>query len=325
MVDKQNFGQFNTVNAVWLKPQVRQFIIDSGFSTAVDPFAGKGDLLKVARELGFKTKGYDIDPSLGWKINDSLLNIPKHKDAIIITNPPYLAKVSASRQSKSNGKYFDLNGYADLYQLAIEKVLNKYTHAVFIIPETFVLSGLFKNYIYSITTLEENPFADTECPVCVVCFKSDTFVNTFDIYKNSSFLFNNVQFDDILNTYRCQDILNIKFNDGLGNIGLRAIDGVSEGDHIRFCLPGDLGYDISGIKHSSRSITVMNVCSADNVTIDIDALIKQANNLLEVFRKDTQDMILAPFKNNNKLGQRRRRLDFYWARRILNKAYLKLI
>ena len=42
--------------------------------------------------------GLDIDETLDWEVNDSLINIPTFKGAIIITNPPYIAKQSASRK-----------------------------------------------------------------------------------------------------------------------------------------------------------------------------------------------------------------------------------
>lgn len=40
----------------------------------------------------------EIDEKLGWKTNDSLVNIPKIEKAIIITNSPYLIKYSVSRK-----------------------------------------------------------------------------------------------------------------------------------------------------------------------------------------------------------------------------------
>ena len=53
-------------------------------------------------------------------------------------------------------------------------------------------------------------------------------------------------------------------------------------------------------------------------------LIKEANNILKELRKNTQDIILSPFKGNMKDGRRRRRLDFKTARAILENAYQSL-
>ena len=66
---------------------------------------------------------------------------------------------------------------------------------------------------------------------------------------------------------------------------------------------------------TSRAITVLEVdCEIT------DEFISKANFLLDELRNETHDVVLSPFKNNNKLGQRRRRLDFKWARKIIEKT-----
>ena len=43
--------------------------------------------------------GYDIDPALGWQVNDSLMNVPANDNsALCVTNPPYLSKAMARRR-----------------------------------------------------------------------------------------------------------------------------------------------------------------------------------------------------------------------------------
>jgi hypothetical protein len=67
------------------------------------------------------------------------------------------------------------------------------------------------------------------------------------------------------------------------------------------------------IKESSRAITVLDVpCVID------EGFLQVVNWYLETIRATTHDVIFAPFKNNNKVGERRRRLDYGWARKILN-------
>lgn len=167
---KKDLGQYFTQSSVWLKPQIQDFIISSGVSSVLDPFCGQGDLLKVAEDLGFiNCIGYDIDASLNWEINDSL-NYIKETDALILTNPPYLAKNSAKRRKSPSYKYFEGNTYSDLYLIAIDRILNSAEKAVAIIPESFLQTGLFHDRLHSITVIEDNPFSDTECPICVACF-----------------------------------------------------------------------------------------------------------------------------------------------------------
>ena len=61
---------------------------------------------------------------------------------------------------------------------------------VAIIPESFINSNYKqKERLKSITILEENPFKDTENPVCVACFdgKKKEF-DKIDIYKNDKYI-----------------------------------------------------------------------------------------------------------------------------------------
>lgn len=122
---KIKLGQFFTKESLWLKPQVKEFIENTGCSIAYDPYAGEGDLLNVAKmTLNFdEIKGLDIDQNLKWEINDSLIFIPHIDDAIIITNPPYIAKQSASRKKIDMSKYFNNSIYDDVYLIALEKMI----------------------------------------------------------------------------------------------------------------------------------------------------------------------------------------------------------
>jgi len=315
---KKDLGQFFTVNKSWVKPHIKRFIYSFNKHTVVDPFAGNGDLLNLAEELGFKKLiGFDIDPSLGWEINDSLISIPKIDNAIVITNPPYLAKNSAKRINSKSYKYFEDNNYEDLYQLAIEKVLKQYEGAVFIIPETFIRTNLFAQYIEHITILEENLFEDTECPICIACFrKNKTFFDDliYDIYKNESFICDSSEIKYRLLRYKPKKTYNVKFNMQDGNLGLRAIDGVDPKNRIKFCLPHELDYK-EEIKESSRAITLIEIDFNVN-----KQFINLLNYFLEDYRARTHDIFLAPFKNNNKAGKRRRRLDYKLARDLINKT-----
>lgn len=319
---KQNLGQFNTKNDVWLRPHVYDFIKSCGCSRVVDPYAGAGDLLMAIK--GWEVIGYDIDPSLGWPENDSLLDIPYHNDAIVITNPPYLAKNSANRNGFDSYKYFKHNDYEDLYQIAIHRVLEKYKKAVFIIPETYFQTSFFKEYLMQYTILEENPFTDTDCPVCVACFVvDDNFFrfssNEYKIYKNDACLFTNHDLDNLLFDFKPYLDLPMDFNHPNGNLGLRGVDGISPDDRIRFCHPWELGYELDDIKESSRAITTIDVHRLDVN----ERFISLLNEELESLRTKTFDVIFSPFKNNNRLGVRRRRLDYAWARRLINLAAAK--
>jgi hypothetical protein len=317
---KANLGQYNTVKKLWLKQHIRRFIKNSGSKNGYDPFAGDGDLVKVIeKDLKLNSYASDIDASFGWKVNDSLVYVPYYKETIIITNPCYLAKNSAKRLGLSSYKYFDDNSYSDLYQIAVEQFLAVYDNVVAIIPETFLLSGLFRSRTHSITVIEENLFIDTECPICVACFKKQPRTTT--IYKNDKRLFSIKHIDNKIKQLITQkEILDIRFNNSNGNLGLRAIDGIEKNDNIRFCLPKNLNYDLNKITNSSRSISAIMVKKKDGTALNIEKLIIACNSVLNGFRTDTCSLALSPFKNNNKDGHRRRRLDFKLARAIINKG-----
>jgi hypothetical protein len=53
---------------------------------------------------------------------------------------------------------------------------------------------------------------------------------------------------------------------------------------------------------------------------ELQKVIAKANVLLAQLRENSCDLVLAPFKGNDKLGNRRRRLDYALARQLLNEA-----
>lgn len=316
---KTLLGQFYTRNNFWLKKHILDFIKSTKTKIAFDPFAGDGDLLKAFKEIGYKkVLGYDIDPSLKWVVNDSLLNIPKIKNSLIITNPPYLTNYSAKRKKiyESVKKYFETCSYDDLYQLSIEKCLSN-DYGVMIVPETFINSNFPKNRLVSITIIEEMLFHDTENPICVICFDNNnkSFKDIL-IYKNENKIGTLEYFEKMRKTPHNK--IPIKFNSREGNIALRAVDTTDEKNPIRFMKVNEINYDLKNIKHSSRLITIIKISIEKNKE---NIFIKNSNIILNKFRNLTKDVLLSPFKGNNKNGKRRRRLDYKTARAILEEAY----
>jgi len=318
---KIKLGQFFTKATLWLKPQVEDFIKRSGCTIAYDPFAGGGDLLKAAKEiLNFKEiKGLDIDSSLEWEINDSLLNIPHIENAIIITNPPYIAKQSASRKKIDLSQYFSTSVYDDVYLIALDRMLEAQKNVVAIIPESFINSAYrLKQKIDSITILEENPFEDTENPVCVVCF--DGVIKSFDkvkVYKNTKLenTLENIQNIRIEPSHTVK----ITFNTLNGWLGLRAIDSTDDKTFICFDYKENFDYDWeNNIKVSSRHFSLIDIDVPKGKRTDF---IKRCNEIILQIRKESSDILLTPFKGNTKKGIRRRRLDFRLARAIMEIAF----
>jgi len=318
---KISLGQFFTRNDFWLKNHVLDFIKSTNTKIAFDPFAGNGDLLNVAKMLGFKKlKGLDIDEDLNWEINDSLLTIPKIKNSIIITNPPYLTNYSAKRKGiyESVEQYFNICNYNDIYQLAIEKSLVN-DFGIMIVPETFINSNFPKNRLVSITVIEDQLFTDTENPICVICFDNkEKSYDQINIYKN------NQKIDSLDNLEKMRRVphkgIYMKFNSPKGQIALRAVDTTDPKKVISFMKPEEIDYDLSTIKVSSRLITLIELSTENK---NLDQIIEYSNNILFDFRKKTSDILLSPFKGNKKNNERRRRLDYQTARAIIEEAYEK--
>ncbi len=316
---KRSLGQFFTRNDFWLKDHILEFIKSTGAKIAFDPFAGDGDLLRAATKIGInKIKGLDIDASLNWEHNDSLLNIPKIKNSITITNPPYLTNYSAKRKGIYDNvkQYFAICNYDDIYQLAIERCLTN-DYGVMIVPETFINSAFPKHRLVSITIIEDCLFNDTENPICVICFdnKNKTY-DQINVYKNDELLGNLGYFENMRRVPHKN--LYMRFNVPTGQIALRAVDTTNPKKPISFMRPEEMDYDLSEIKHSSRLITVIEV-DANRETID--KIIQYSNKFLFDFRKKTYDVLLSPFKGNKKNGERRRRLDYLTARAFLEDAH----
>ena len=321
--DKKKLGQYFTKKDLWLKPHIIDFIKKSKCTIAYDPYAGNGDLLKVSSEYGIsEIKGLDIDKNLQWELNDSLKKIPHVDNAIVITNPPYLTKYSASRKHiKINSSYF--KEHTDLYQLAIDKMLEAQDYVVAIVPETYINSKFFdKNLsrVYSVTILTENPFDDTENPVCVVCFDNVIKIPPeVKVYVDDEYLNDYSYFKELRLTPK-NDYL-IRFNVKNGKLALRAVDLTTNDKKIKFYEKKELNYDLSRVGNSSRLITIIDLDCSD---LDIKELVKECNRLLEDYRFKTKDVTLSPFKGNTKEGKRRRRLDYRTARCIIEMAISNL-
>lgn len=322
-IRKVELGQFFTVDKIWLKNHILKFIQNSSASIVYDPYAGNGDILKLNRYFGIElTKGLDIDPSLKWELNDSLMNIPSLENSIIVTNPPYLAKQSATRRKIDVSRYFEESKYDDLYLIALDRMLDSSDNVVAIVPESFVNSNFKrKNRLVSITILEENPFLDTEVPVCVVCFdnieKKDSNIK---IYKNNTMVGTYDRIKSI--KLKPRKSVKIKFNDVNGWLALRAVDSKVSDKKILFGTKNQIDYDWdNNISDTSRHYTLLSV----EVPVELrEKMIKECNMILARLRLESYDLILTPFMGNNNLGERRRRLDFKLARAIIEMAYAKI-
>lgn len=310
-------GQFFTTDTSWIKPQILEFIKLSNCKTIIDPYAGQGDILNYFSETEYKKIGYDIDTNLNYIINDSLVDIPKEPNSIIITNPPYLTSAIAKKNNFPDLilKYFENSQYDDLYKIAIQKCMESSEFGVMIVPETYINNIINIKRLNSITIIEKKLFSDTRMPVCVICYDNiNKETNNIKIYKDEMFI--GSYFDIFKYAKKPKKNLHIKFNSTSGKIALRAIDSY-KGELISFVLPENANYDFSKLNPKTRFITLIEI---DNKNIPIEDIISKSNEILNEFRINTHDLLLSAFQENNHLGIRRRRINYEIARAILEEA-----
>jgi hypothetical protein len=324
-ISKVSLGSFYTTKSGWLTDQVRHFLenaLAESKGHMLDPFAGDGHLLEAIKsdpvlgKLVSQATGFDIQGDL-FPFNDSLVAIPNPERALIVTNPPYLANHSAKRKGVDQlvAKYFDGSSQKNLYRIALEKALESADYVVAIIPETFLLSTFPKHRLELAVVIQDSLFGDTDAPALVACFTKESCADAH--------IFTGIQSIGYLS-----EILALRestapkhtivFNDPNGRIGLRAVDGSDGKTPIAFVAAKDFEYPSDSVATSSRLMTYLEVPGVADK--DIPELISKANALLALIRMRSGDLVLAPFKGNNKAGKRRRRLDYALARRILNNC-----
>ena len=325
-ISKVSLGSFYTTKAGWLTPEVGSFLenaLKHSGGYLLDPFAGDGHLIDTIKSdpiLGKQVRqatGFDIQGST-WPINDSLVSIPNPNRAVIVTNPPYLANHSAKRKGVDQlvAKYFASSTQKNLYRIALENALASADYVVAIIPETFLLSTFPKHRLELAVVIQDSLFGDTDAPALVACFTKEHCANAHVFTGNQSI----GTLSEILalrdSTAPKQKIV---FNEPTGRIGLRAVDGSDGESPIAFMPASEFDYSSRKVMVSSRLMTYLDL--PDLSDDEIDSVIIRANAALKKIRKDSGDLVLAPFKGNDKNGKRRRRLDYALARILLNGAY----
>jgi hypothetical protein len=324
-IDKVSLGSFYTTKSGWLTDQVRQFLekaLSESNGYLLDPFAGDGHLLEAIKSdpvLGPRVKqatGFDIQGDT-FPFNDSLVSIPNPQRAVIVTNPPYLANHSAKRKGVDQlvAKYFDGSTQKNLYRIALEKALESADYVVAIIPETFLLSTFTKHRLELAVVIQDSLFGDTDAPALVACFTKESCADARIFTGNQSI-------GNLSEILALRDSTapkhTIVFNDRNGRIGLRAVDGSDGKTPIAFVAARDFEYPSDSVAVSSRLMTYLDLPEIGEA--DLAAVIEQANGILLQIRLASGDLVLAPFKGNDRNGKRRRRLDYGLARKILNQA-----
>ena len=285
----------------------------------LEPFAGAKDIPQLIESAQLRCNRwgfYDIEPGAkGVQERDTLSDFPVGF-RVCITNPPWLARNSATRRGLPFPKDTD---YDDLYKYALEQCLYHCDWVAAIIPEAFIRSGLFLQRLSDFISLVPETtseiaqasnsritnymFDDTEHPVGLALFSPDISADVH-VWRNNQLLGTLGDLQKHLPTRsRNRDIV---FNDPYGNLGLIAIDNTVSAS-IRFCPPSELG-DYR-VRTQCRSITKIGV------PWEVDII--RLNERLAEIRENTHDVFLTAFKGIRRDGYYRRRLDWALARAIV--------
>ena len=329
MDEKRANGRYYTRgNPFRLKPFQRWAkTSDLEHQVALEPFAGAKDIPELVDAAGLYCRAwafFDIAPGTeGVVRRDTLADFPSGFTHCI-TNPPWLARNSATRRGLP---FPEAIRYDDLYKYALERCLGQCEWVAAIIPEAFIRSGLFHERLSDFVSLVPptrcetateagggadtgSMFADTEHPVGLALFGPEATPD-IQVWRNNQFLGRLSELRRYLpipSTNR-----HIVFNDPNGNLGLIAIDNAISAS-IRFCPPAELGdYPI---RSQGRAITRIGVPWA----VDIEIL----NARLARLRAETHDVFLTAFKGVRRDGYYRRRLDWGLTRAIIDTEPIQL-
>lgn len=121
---KKQLGQFFTTNSDYILQGLEKFVKGREI---VDPFAGNGDLIDWSNKNDCKkVVGFDCDKKYVDNehifFNDSIGQPQKYR--FICTNPPYLHKNKADKETKDKFFYGENLIFEDLYQISIKSILN---------------------------------------------------------------------------------------------------------------------------------------------------------------------------------------------------------
>lgn len=271
----------------------------------LEPFAGSNNIIHMLSELNLCTESssYDIAPEAdGVKKMDTIKNFPSgHR--VCVTNPPWLTSYSARRR----GVEFVAPKYDNLYKYCLELALANCEHVAFIVPGTFLRTGLFRERLQTVIFVHGKIFAETDNPACIALFGGRQ--KSTKIYNDNACLGTLQDLESHMPP--ASNDARIRFNDPTGQIGLHCIDN-TRGPSIRFCRGSEIARTV---KRSDRLITRISVPHSDP-----DTLVGKLNKELAATRKSTHDVFFAPFKGLRKDGKYRRRIDYEFVRNLIANA-----
>lgn len=304
--DKRAAGRFYTRSNPFNNAPFRAWARDAGLpgNVVLEPFAGGNHLITMLKDAGLcaRAASFDITPGApGVRRRDTLRAFPRGYD-VCVTNPPWLARNSATRRRLP----FPQTPFDDLYKHCLSLSIAHCRYVAALVPESFICSGLFLPRLRAFVSLNCGMFADTDHPVGLALFgeESNASPALFCGDKRLGTLAQMRQHCPPPSINRSGG--SIVFNAPDGNVGLLALDNTS-GASIRFCDAAELGgYKV---RQSCRAITKIKIPGKPKIAA--------YNRYIKQFRAATMDVFLTAYRGLRKDGYYRRRLDYALARDII--------
>ncbi len=346
MIDKngKRFGWFFTKKNVFENIAFKnwlQMIPEIDKKIVLEPFAGKNTLVDMLTSMNLlndvEFQSFDIFPRHQNVIEKDTLKYFPSNFPLVMTNPPFIAKNSATRKDLDIMEYFSLGkeNYDDLYEVCLEKILENTKYAAVILPETFLKTPYFKNRLHTFISLAQKKIFDkTEHPACLALFQPEDNNGNYRLYHNEQYLGmykelkeREHQFFEFSDLYEVTSHNILKYDDKIGfklrlncphgQIGLIAIDATEAYKKIHFCA-GDL-IDSADVNQQSRLRTRFHIEKLDEnfKEEEIIQIIRLLNQNLKTLRETTHDIFLTSFKGMNNSMMYRRRLDFVTAKKLI--------
>lgn len=332
-MSKSKLGQFYTTNYKYILSNMK---IPEGVKTIIEPFNGKGDLLKFINKSDYTLELYDIDPKYEGTIQrDTLKNPPDYENKFILTNPPYLA-----RNKSEDKEIYDKYDCNDLYKCFIASILDSVCEGgIMIIPVNFISSirksdiELRKRFlqVYSIEIVnifEERVFDDTSYAVCSIYFSKKKTDREFKVYIYPSKKEMDIRLTSENNysiggeIYKIPQDSKIKVQratretkENITNILLKCIDDSIDSQLGFKVVADDERYIDNTAKLSARSYATLVI----NKSLTIDEqkeIVEKMNKYIKEKRAKYNSLFLTNYRESNTIA--RKRISFDLAFKICN-------
>jgi len=329
IMSKKELGQFYTTNYKYILSDI---YIPKNVECIIEPFVGKGDLLKfIDNEGSYNIEIYDIDPKIEGTIEQDTLKIPpNYNNKFIITNPPFLA-----RNKSGDKSVFELYKTNDLYKCFITSFVNQNNciGGILIIPAGFFFSSrpldvkcrseFMKNFkIIKIKYFEETVFEDTPTTIVVFLFeKSDIILQEQNVEWTLMPLNTKKHFimkssndwiigGDIYNLPILENISvrryvvgqELKDNEQQLYITLNALDSGTKSNRIGLSYKKDYLYPAKDCSRTYATLRIIGKTLSEDEQISI---CKEFNEFIEKKRQENWSLFLPQFRESKEYARKR--------------------